>query len=254
MPIPDPTTFLLVLARLGGLVLSAPILGHLLVPRRVRAAFALVLALVLVPTVPAAPEPASLWTLAGGVAAEAALGATLGLVAQFVFAGVQLGGQLAGIQMGFGFANLIDPQSNAHVTIVAQWEQFLALLLFLSLDVHHLLLRGLIESFHAAPPGAVVLGGEGMHGVVTLAGDIFAVAVRVAAPVMIALLLVNGALGVLTRTIPQLNVFVVGFPVNVGVGLVMLGASLPFTFRLVASRFGELEPTIGALVRGLARG
>ena len=255
MPMPDPTAFLLVLARIAGLVGTSPILGHLLVPLRVRAAFAVILAAALAPAVTAsAAAPTTLWGLAGAVAIESALGALLGLVAQFIFAGVQLGGQIAGIEMGFGLDALIDPQTHAHITVVAQWQQLLALLVFLALDVHHVLLRALLASFQTAPPGALAVSAVGLHGAIVLSGELFAIGARIAAPVLIALLLTNGALGVLARTIPQLNVFVVGFPVNVGVGLVVMGASLPFTFRLLASRFAELEPTLGALVRGLAHG
>jgi len=185
------------------------------------------------------------------LAAESALGVLLGLVAQFIFAGVQLGGQLAGIQMGFGIANLIDPQSHAQVTIIAQWQQLMTLLAFLVLDAHHLLIRALLESFRTAPPGAVGLAAAGVGRAVELAGSLFVLGARIAAPVLIVLLLTNGALGVLARTIPQLNVFVVGFPVNVGVGLLVLGASLPFTIRLLAARFTELEPALAGLVRGL---
>jgi flagellar biosynthetic protein FliR len=249
------TTALLVLARIGGLVVAAPVFGHLLVPHRIRAAFALALTAALVPVVaPIAAVPATVWGLAGLVAIEFIVGATLGLVAQFVFAGVQLGGQIAGTQMGFGIVNLIDPQTHSQVSVIAQWQQLLALLVFLVLDVHHLLIRALVGSFQAAPPGAVALTAASVRGVVGLSADLFAVGVRIAVPVLIALLLTNGALGVLARTVPQLNVFVVGFPLNVGVGLCVLGASLPFTFRLLESRFANLEPALGAFVRGLVHG
>jgi flagellar biosynthesis protein FliR len=253
--IPDPVRFVLVLARVAGLLIAAPVLGHLLVPVRVRAGIAVVLAGALAAALPplAAP-PVTAWAVAGALVAESALGALLGLVAQFVFAGVQLGGQFVGIQMGFGMEGLIDPGSQASVTVVAQWHHLLALLVFLALDMHHLLVRALVESFHVAPPGGLAIAALGLRGAVALAGELFAIGVRVAAPVLVALLLTNGALGVLARTIPQLNVFVVGFPLNVGVGLVVMGAALPFTFRLLAQRFAELEPTLGALVRGLAHG
>lgn len=255
MPLPDPTAFLLVLARIGGLLFGAPVLGHLLVPVRVRAGLALVLAVALAPVVPAlTAPPTTLWTLAGALAVETVIGVVIGLAAQFIFAGVQLGGQVAGMQMGFGLDNLIDPQSNAEITVVAQWQQLLALLVFLALDIHHLLVGALVESLQRTPPGTLVVGGLGLRRVVALSGDLFAIGVRVAAPVMIALLLTNAALGILARTIPQLNVFVVGFPVTVGVGLVVLGGSLPFTFRFLAARFEALGPTLGGLVRGLAHG
>ena len=119
------------------------------------------------------------------------------------------------------------------------------------LDVHHLLIRALLESFRVAAPGGVGLAAAGVAGAIGLAGDIFVLGARIAAPILIVLLLTNGALGVLARTIPQLNVFVVGFPVNVGVGLLVLGAALPFTVRLLAARFADLEPALAGLVRGL---
>lgn len=255
MPLPPPTTFVLVLARIAGLMIAAPVLGHSLVPLRVRAAAAVVLAMVLAPAVqPPASVPATLAGLGGTLAVEAALGALLGLVAQLIFAGVQLGGQIAGIQMGFGMANLIDPQSHQQVTVMAHWQALLGLLVFLALDVHHLLLRALLESFRTAPPGGPALGALGLRGAVTLSADLFAIGLGIAAPVLIALLLANAALGVLSRTLPQLNVFVVGLPVHVGVGLIMVGVSLPFTFRFLATRFDAFEPAFGTLVRGLAHG
>ncbi|MFN8542722.1 MAG: flagellar biosynthetic protein FliR [Candidatus Binatia bacterium] len=255
MPIPDPIPFLLVLARVAGLVLAAPLFGHLLVPLRVRIGLAVLLTVALVPVVPPPVAlPTSLWGLGGAVAAESALGALMGFVAQLVFAGAQLGGQLAGIQMGFGMANLIDPQAHAQVTVVAEWQSLITLLVFVLLDGHHLLIRAMIESLRVAPAGALVLAPTALRDAVGLAGDVFATGVRLAAPVLIVLLLTNAAMGVLARTIPQLNVFVVGFPVNVGVGLLVTGAALPFAVRFLGARFTALEPTLGALVRGLTHG
>jgi flagellar biosynthesis protein FliR len=254
MPLPDPTTFLLVLARVAGLVVAAPVLGHTLVPVRIRAGLAALVALALTPAVGTVPEPATLWGLAAALAVESAIGVVLGFVAQLVLSGAELGGQIAGIQMGFGMASVFDPQSRATVTVVGQLQQLFALATFLVLDVHHLLLRALLDSFRTAPPGGVALSGLGLRGAVALSGGVFAIGVRIAAPVMVVLLLANAAMGVLARTIPQLNVFVVGFPVNVGVGLMALGVSLPFTVRLLGVRFAALEPTLATLVQRLAHG
>jgi flagellar biosynthetic protein FliR len=255
MPIPDPVLLLLVLARVAGLLVAAPILGHLLLPRLVRAGLAIVLALALAPVVAAPPElPTTLLALIGALAVETAFGLLLGFIAELVFAGVQLGAQLVGMQIGFGLDNLIDPGNNSQSTVIAHWYRLLALLVFLVLDVHHLLLEALVASFQTAAPGSLAAGRIPMDGILAAAGDVFALGVRIAAPVLIALLLTNAVLGVIARTIPQVNVFVVGFPLNVGVGLVVMGAALPFTFRLLTSRFAALEPALGGLVRGLAHG
>jgi len=253
MPFSDLATFLLVLARLAGLVIAAPVFGNLLVPVRVRIALAVVLAAALAPVVRplAAPPPESLWGLAGALAVESALGALLGLVAQLIFAGVQMGGQLAGMQMGFGMVNLIDPTTHAQVTVVAEFQNLMALLVFLVLDIHHVLLVAVLESFRTAPPGGMALEGVGLRAAVALAGNVFSLGVRIAAPVMIALLLSNATLGLLARTVPQLNVFVVGFPLNVGVGLFILTTSQPFTIRLLESSFAEIATTVAGIVHAL---
>ncbi len=253
MSFPDPLPFLLVVARLSGLVLASPVFGHGLVPARVRAGLVGVLALALAPVVPgpAADAGPSLWTLVGLVAVEGVVGVLLGFVAQLVFAGVQLGGQMAGLQIGFGMANLVDPGTEAGTGVVAQWQQLAALSAFLVLDVHHVLLRAVLESFRVAPVGHLVLSGDLLARVVAQGASLFAVGVRIAAPVFVILLLVNGGLGVLARTIPQLNAFAVGFPVNVGVGLVVVGASLPFSMRFLTGQFDALGGVLGALVQSL---
>jgi flagellar biosynthetic protein FliR len=102
-----------------------------------------------------------------------------------------------------------------------------------------------------APPGAVVLGAGVLGDLVAQGASLFVVGLRMAAPVLVVLLVVNAGLGVLARTIPQLNVLAVGAPVQVGVGLVVLGTSLPFTARLLAGRFGDLGGVLDALVRSL---
>jgi flagellar biosynthetic protein FliR len=252
--IPDPVPVLLVLGRIAGLVVAAPLFGHLMVPLRVRAAFAMVLALALASVVKVPVVPRDLWDLAGAMAGETLVGATIGFLAQLVFAGVQLGGQIAGMQIGFGMANMVDPAGHHQTTVVAEWESLFALLVFLVLDVHHLLIGALLDSFRVAPAGVALLGGVALQGVVAQAAEIFVIGVRIAAPVLIVLLLANGALGVLARTIPQLNVFVVGFPVNVGAGLIVMGASLPFTFRFLQSEFTGLAGVLQGFVRGLGHG
>ena len=255
MQIPDPIATLLVLSRVGGLVMTAPVFGHTLLPIRVRLGIALALTVVVIAAVPPpAALPTTFLGMVGALIMEVALGALLGSVAQFIFAGVQIGGQLAGVQMGFGFATLIDPQSHAQTTVVAELQQLLVLFLFLVLDIHHALIAALIDSFRAAPLGAVVLAGAGLQEAVRMAAELFVLGLRVAAPVMTALLLSNLALGVIARTVPQLNVFVIGFPVNIGLGLFVMGAALPFTVRLLAQQFDGVEPALNSLVQGLMHG
>jgi flagellar biosynthetic protein FliR len=253
MALPDPLPFLLVAARLAGLVVASPVLGHGVVPLRVRAGLVGVLALALAPTVtaPGLDAPPSAWTVLWLVAGEGAIGACLGLVAQLLLAGVQLGGQMAGVQMGLGVPSLVDAGTETGASVVAQWQQLAALLAFLALDVHHTLLRALVDSFRVAPVGSVVLSGPVLASVVAEGAGLFAVGVRIAAPVLVVLLLVNGGLAMLARTIPQANVLAVGLPANLAVGLVVVGASLPFTMHFLAGRFDQLGRVLDGLVSSL---
>ena len=253
---PALVVFVLVLARVVGLMLIAPIFGSRLVLLRVRASLALFLAVALLPALPAAAQQTvgaadePLW-LVLALVLETAIGFLIGLAAQFVFAGVQMAGQLAGIQMGLGLANLIDPQTQERVTSMAQWLNLSALFLFLSLDGHHLLIRAVAESLRVLPVGPASLNGAGIGMVLTLAGGIFVVALKLASPVLVLVLMINGALGVLTKMIPQLNVMVVGFGLNVAAGFFVLAASQPFAFRVLENSFGGLLGTLGTLVRAL---
>jgi flagellar biosynthetic protein FliR len=256
LTLPRMVVFVLALARVGGLFMVAPILGSRTAPVRVRAALAFFLALAMLPAIPAQAataiaDDAGPIRLFAALALEVSIGFTVGMVAQFVFGGVQMAGQLAGIQMGVGLSNLIDPQTQEHVTALAQWQNLLALLVFLAVDGHHILIRAIAESFTLVPIGGGFPATDGLGRVLVLAGGIFVVALRVAAPILVMLLLINGAMGVLSKLIPQLNVFIVGFPLNVAVGLFMLTASQPFTIRLLETSFAEMATTLAGIMRAL---
>lgn len=245
----------LALARVGGLFIMAPIFASRMAPLQVRAALVFFLTLAMLPLLgsaaPAGLADAGAATILGLLAFEAMIGFTIGLVAQLIFGAVQMAGQLAGIQMGLGLANLIDPQSQEQITSLAQWQNLLALLIFLSVDGHHLLIGAVADSFRAVPLGGGLPSAEGFALVVDLAGELFVVALKIAAPVLVLLLLVNAAMGVLAKLIPQLNVFIVGFPLNVAAGLFVLAASQPFTVRLLMQSFSDLGSSLATVVRAL---
>lgn len=245
----------LALARVGGLFVMAPIFAARAAPMRVRVALVFFMTLAMLPllgaTPPAIAGNTSLAVMLGLVAFEVLIGFAIGLVAQLTFGAVQMAGQLAGIQMGIGLSNLIDPQTQEHITSLAQWQNLLALLVFLSVDGHHILVRAVADSFRVLPVGGGMPAAAGFGLVFDLAGGLFVVALKIASPVMVLLLLVNAAMGVLAKLIPQLNVFIVGFPLNVAAGLFVLAASQPFTLRLLVTSFSEVEDALAHVVRAL---
>ena len=246
--------FVLVLARVVGLALIAPILGSRMVLPRLRVALAVFLAVAMVPATakasaaPTADLVGSPVALLLALLAETAIGLLLGLVGQLVFGAVQLAGELAGTQMGFGMASLFDPQTADRSVVLAQWQSTLALLLFLTVDGHHILVQALAESFRRVPPGAVGIASAGFGMTVSFAGGLFVLALKIAAPVLILVLLTNAGLGALGKLIPQLNVMVVGFPINVAAGFFILIAAQPFTVRLLEGAFAELGHRMAAVI------
>jgi flagellar biosynthetic protein FliR len=242
---------MLILGRVAGIFAAAPIFSHQGAPMRVRAGLALGIALAFAGHVPAdaAANITTVWGLVGATLLEMATGVMLGLAPQLIVSGLLLGGQVAGIHMGLGVAELVDPATRVSATPVALWLQFLGLLIFLALDVHHLVIRALARSLTVAPPGALRLGTAELGAVLGLVGGVFEVGLRVAAPVLAGLLITDTGLGLLARAIPELNVFFLGFAVKIGVGFLLLGASLPFAAQFLELEFRGLESVLAGLVR-----
>lgn len=227
--------FLLVLLRVSALLMVAPIFGHRTWLARAKVGLAFTVSIILYPLVAeTTPEiPAGVLPYALMMIKEILMGVVMGFVVLLLFVGIQFAGQLAGLQMGFGIVNVIDPQSSNHVSIMGQFLNVLAILLLLSLNGHHTILTGLVTSFETIPLGGVELKVGLMYKMITLTTQVFVIAIQISAPIMTALFLVTAALGVLARTVPQMNVFMVGFPVQITVGLGAFLVCLPLFGMLV---------------------
>jgi flagellar biosynthetic protein FliR len=227
--------FLLVLLRVSALLMVAPIFGHRTWLARAKVGLAFTVSIILYPLVAeTTPEiPAGVLPYALMMIKEILMGVVMGFVVLLLFVGIQFAGQLAGLQMGFGIVNVIDPQSSNHVSIMGQFLNVLAILLLLSLNGHHTILTGLVTSFETIPLGGVELKVGLMYKMITLTTQVFVIAIQISAPIMTALFLVTVALGVLARTVPQMNVFMVGFPVQITVGLGAFLVCLPLFGMLV---------------------
>lgn len=222
--------FLVILTRISGLIVSAPILGDFNIPVTVKAAFAFLLALLFYPVVAkpdigANPQLLSLIVLMVG---EFGIGLLMGFSARVLFAGVSLAGEVIGFQMGLGIANVFDPLNNSQISLLGQVQIIFALFLFVVLDGHHLLILSVAESFALVPPGGVTLTETGMNFYIQLVGNIFLIGIQVGAPLIVALLAANFSMGLVARSVPQINIFVVGFPFTIGMGLFFFALGFPF--------------------------
>lgn len=222
--------------RILAFIAAEPVLGNRTVPMRAKVLLALMLAIVIAPTLPPPPavDPAS----AAGLlilAQQVIIGVAMGFTARIVVASAEMAGQLAGLQVGLGFAVFFDPQGSGQTPIVAQFYGLIAILTLLAMDGHHLLLTALAESFRSLPVSLQPIAPPGLRVVVEWGGEIFRAGLMMSLPVVGSLLVANVALGVLTRAAPQLNIFAVGFPVTLALGFMMFYLSLPLVVPMIES-------------------
>jgi len=243
---------LIVGARVSALMVFAPFLGSATISPRIKAGFAVVLTALLYPAVAAALPPLSVarrWQMIGG---EFVVGLIMGITLQFVFEGVELAGQVVGFQVGHSLANLINPLSDADTPLLANFYQAVALLIFLQLDIHHWMLRGLARSFDYCPPGMVVANHLVAEQVWRAAGGMLVMAVQVAIPTLLATILIDIALGFLGRASPQLPVLFVGISVKSVVAFLVIMGTLRYWPGLLERYFGQALATSEQLMH-LAR-
>jgi len=229
--------------RILALMSSAPLFSHASVPMMVRVGLAFAITFVVAATLPAVPF-VSPFSMAGIVLVfqQLMVGVAMGLAMQLVFAAVTLAGDLIGLQMGLSFAAFVDPQNAEQAPLIGGFLSLILMLVFLAINGHLALVAALVDSFTVMPIGPSGWKSLDAMGLVAAGSGLFSTGVAIALPVIGALLLVNLTLGVLTRTAPQLNLFAVGFPVTLAVGLVMLVLALPFALTALQQ----------ALERGLA--
>lgn len=216
------------LARLGGLMLSAPVFSNAGMPARIRVILTLVLTIALVPALPSPPTLAvASWQGLLVLANQFLLGALLGFILRIAFAAVDTAGQLIGLQMGLSFAMFYDPRSAAQTPVLNEFLGLLATLIFLAMNGHLLIISMLAESFTLMPIGTPIPLGS-YTAVLAWATTLFSAGVLLSLPLVAALLIANIAMGVLSRVAPQLNLFAIGFPVTIVAGFTVLMISLPY--------------------------
>lgn len=185
---------------------------------------------------------------------EIAIGVIMGLAVQLVFSGIQLAGQLVGFQMSFAIANVVDPAGETQVPILSQFSHVLAMLIFLATNCHHTLLRIMVESFHLIPPLGFQYRQALTEEIMMLAGNMFIIAVKLGAPIIVVLLLTSVAMGLMARTVPQMHVFIVAMPLKIAIGLIFLGFTLPHMSAFVGQLFKSNAADIIALLKLCGRG
>lgn len=246
-------SFLLILGRLSGLFISAPIFSSRQIPVMVKAFLLAALAVTLASFVPIQyglpVETLGQFTVA--MAVEIFIGYIIGFVVYLVLAAIQLAGQLMDMQMGFAIVNVVDPQSGSQIPLMGNLTQTLALLMYLAVDGHHYLLQAIVQSYKIIPVLGMSLSNDFYQLVVQMSVYLFVIAVKIAAPILIVTLTTDIAMGFVARTVPQMNVFIVGLPLKILVGLIALCLFLPVYLWIYSLLFDRFFTYLDAVIMAL---
>jgi flagellar biosynthetic protein FliR len=221
-------SFVWPLVRIAALVSVAPVFGSRLLPRRLRLILVVVLTWTVLPFIPPVPavepvSPASLLI----TAQQVLIGMSMGFMLRLVFGALEVGGQIIAMQMGLSFASSVDPQNGAQLPLLSHFYTLIGTLAFLALDGHLMLIQVLVESFRTLPVATLGLHTDALWTLAGWASQMFGGAVLIALPAIASLMVVNLAFGVITRATPQFNIFAVGFPISLLLGLFIILYSLP---------------------------
>ena len=253
IPLAQLQLFFLVFLRVGAIIMFMPVFDSKSIPLFFKVALAFTTSIVLFPMLDLDPLPvlSNVYAMGIKVMGEILIGLVIGFSVKLIFAGIQLAGQLAGYQMGMALANVMDPSSSQQVPLLAQFTNLVGLLIFITINAHYWFIKALTHSFQMVPPLHVNFTGSLMEHLINMSGNMFVIGIQVGAPVIAAMLITSVAFGLIARTVPQMNVFIVAMPLKIGVGLLFLGFSLPYFSTFLQKIFGGLGQNIMLMLKAM---
>lgn len=246
--------FFLVLIRMASFIVACPLYTITGIPSLVKIGFAFTLAVLVTPLVqpPVLEFPGGPWGFGLAVLSEAGVGLALGFVCTLVFGVVRIAGALLDFQVGFAMSAVFDPISGNMNTLIARFLFFMTLVLFMNIDGHHALINALVKSYELVPLTAAGISGEITLLIIRIFADTFALAVQICAPVVAVLVITDLAMGLIGKTAPQMNIFQLGFPLKIAVGVTSLALLLPALTSVFKYIFDTLQRDLLLLLKGLA--
>lgn len=243
--------FILVLMRSSGIFFLTPVIGSRNVPARVKIGLSFFLAIVAFPFVklPALVSLDSPITYMLAIGKELIVGLLIGYVGLLFFSAILIAGQIIDLQMGFGLVNVIDPMQQIQVPVMGQFKYLIGILIFLIVNGHHWFIVALSRSFELVPIGTFSFKPRLTMSAISSFSEVFVLALKIGAPIFGTLIMVDFALGIVARTMPQMNVFIVGFPVKIAVGLFTFILILPFLSTFMIRLFEVMQSNIFTLLK-----
>lgn len=234
--------FMLIFFRIFALLYVTPIMGDKRVPIMLRIGFSVILSFVVFPVTNGYNVVLSdVMNFLFAAGREIIIGMSLGFIVKLLFSAIDFAAEISGFQMGFGMVSVLDPNFDDQVSIITQFESIVAILIFLSINAHHFIIESICRSFKVVPLGRMILSGRITDYFITMSTEIFIISLKISAPIIVTLLLTNIILGILVRTVPQINMFMISFPVTIGLGLIVLGFSLPFMAEVFKNIFFTID-------------
>lgn len=241
--------FILILIRSLGIISTAPIYGSLNIPIQVKIGLSLIIALLIQPFIPpylVQLDKLNVYLVL--VAQELSIGLVLGMVGRFFFAIIHFAGELAGFLMGFSVASVFDPQTQQQISIISQFQNIIATLVFLLFDAHHQVIEAIIYSYEVIGPGKVILAQPLFAEIIKLTADVFTIGLQIGAPLVVSMMVANISLGLLSRAVPQINIYVVSFILPILMGLIFIFYSMPFFVHSVRVLFEHFDKELFQII------
>jgi flagellar biosynthesis protein FliR len=242
--------FAIVLFRVGGIMVFAPLFSSRSIPMQVRAAITLLATLALCPALPLAkvPPAVELGQVLNLAMSEVLFGVVLGLAASFLFAAMQLAGQIISFQLGFSIINVIDPTTEVETTVISFLQYYIGLLFFLIVNGHHWFFTAVSDSFQYLPIGGVRLQGPVVVEMIRLSAQVIVFGVQLAGPVITVTVVTDVVLGIISRAAPQINIMIVGMPFKILAGFACMSISFFFLPRLLETWYTSFYHDLMALL------
>jgi len=243
-------TFILVVVRTAGILFTAPVFGSSVIKAQIKIYLSIAVGLMLYPSVETLsvtnPEIVFMTIV---MFKELLIGICIGLLSHFLFTGVQQGGQIIGLQMGFGVVNVMDPTTNTQMSIIAQILNITMILLFIAVGGHYLVIGAIAESFRNIPIGIFPIEIEAFHYLAKIFSYIFVTALKVTAPIFVTLLVLHFVMGIMGRMVPQLNILIVGFPLQISSGIIVMALSMNYFYIVYEKMLRRYFEEVANLIR-----
>ncbi|SHH27038.1 flagellar biosynthetic protein FliR [Caloranaerobacter azorensis DSM 13643] len=232
--------FLLVFVRLSGIFIITPIFSRRNVPTIFKIVFTFFLTLIMINIVEFNQSQIDIYHFIIYIIRELFLGIFIGFIMYLFFSSLYLAGKLVDMQLGFSMVNVLDPNSNIQVPITGNFFYILALLTFLVVNGHHVLIKTLLDLFNIIPLGSYVIKASIYKEILTITSNIFIIAFKLSSPILATIFITNVILGILARTMPQMNVFIVGMPLRIAIGIITLILMIPFIITFMCNLYEQI--------------